>query len=323
MGANAYFIKLGAGDRMIDNDERQSVPFAQYCIDKGMAYFGFGSDGFLNEIQSHDYENFYNFHKKGRSGISAGVASRIKTAAKLFVESDENDYWFTFLNGDFYWTILEGQIETIPFADGIWRRAKGGWSNKPIGKQERLRRTTIPGSVAKIAGFRGTICSANDATQSVLNVIHGVISPGAAKAIEARPKFDEGLLSAIQELRDKDFEILVDLIVSNQGWQRIGAIGGVEKFTDGEYRIPILDIDVSVQTKTMTNFEEFNNYLTDSKKTVDEGAFFIYFFNFSKDQDRIYSEAEKSGNVRVIGPRELPQLVLAAGLFDWVVEHAR
>lgn len=323
MKEKAYFIKLGGGGRTIDIGNNEQISFAKYCIDNRFAYFGFGSDGFFEELLARNYDNFYNYHMAGRTGTSTGVATRVRSAAKIFIESADDTYWFTFHDGDFYWAQLEGEIEKNNHTDGIWRRVKGQWSNRAIGHQKDLKRTTIPGSVAKIAGYRGTICSAGDATQSAINVIQGTISPGAVKAQNALPEFHDGLLAAIHELRDKDFEVLVDLIVSNRGWQRIGSIGGVEKFTDGEYKIPVIDFDVSVQTKTMTSLFEFREYISESMTTVNGDSFFLYIFNNSNDIDAIYEESKKHRNVRVIGPRELPQLALSAGLFNWVIDHAR
>jgi hypothetical protein len=94
-----------------------------------------------------------------------------------------------------------------------------GWRNENIDGR-RLTKSRLSGGLLAVQGFRGTICSVNSGY--VLHKINGTNSPHVENANKALLGLEEALLPIIGQLQWRDFELLVDLIFRNNGFNRIG-----------------------------------------------------------------------------------------------------
>ena len=113
---------------------------------------------------------------------------------------------------------------------------------------------------------------------------------------------------------EKDFEVLVDLILSRSGWARLAKLGGV---TEG------IDIEVENASADEIAFVQVKSSATQS--TLDD-----YVSRFNERRDRykrmIFVVHSPSGNitpppdqpVQVWDGQRIARLVVKLGLGDWV-----
>ncbi len=115
-------------------------------------------------------------------------------------------------------------------------------------------------------------------------------------------------------LGPKDFELLVDLVFSTSGWRRQGAVGGTQKTKDLFLTLPSTGEFAFVQVKSKTNSSELKSYIDQINNFPDETRmFYVYHSGEAKtDDDR----------VTLIGPQKLADLVVNAGLINWLISKA-
>ena len=82
----------------------------------------------------------------------------------------------------------------------------------------------------------------------------------------------------IQSLSWKDFELLVDLIFTSSGWQRISVVGKTEKYIDIELISPVNNKRAFVQVKSQSTFNEFEIYKSkfNNMKQYDEMYYVVH-----------------------------------------------
>jgi hypothetical protein len=71
-----------------------------------------------------------------------------------------------------------------------------------------------------VAGFRATICKPR-AGSEILRIIRNEEDADVKAATLARVAYEETVAKLVAHLGDKDFEVLVDLILSRSGWARL------------------------------------------------------------------------------------------------------
>src|SRR6185312_13507078 len=112
-------------------------------------------------------------------------------------------------------------------------------------------------------------------------------------------------------LGPRDFAILVDLVFSTSGWRRLGIVGKTQKTLDLDLMLPSTGERAFVQVKSHTTSAELAKYVG---QLDEHGPFdrMLYVFHSGKadtDDER----------VTVIGPEKLAELVLDAGLVNWLI----
>jgi hypothetical protein len=168
----------------------------------------------------------------------------------------------------------------------------------------------LAGSLTKIVGFRGTSCKV-DMAEYLIRRINGQKSPEVERAIVALKRMKSSVLEMTQLLDPGDFETLVDLIFSTSGWRRQGPVGKTQKMLDLDLTLPSTGERAFVQVKSKTTSAELAGYV----KTFNEldlygRMFYVYHSGEAKiDDDR----------VSVVGPDKLAELVLDAGLANWLI----
>ena len=113
----------------------------------------------------------------------------------------------------------------------------------------------------------------------------------------------------------QDFELLVELVFAGSGWRRVSATGGTQKTIDLELVMPLTDETAFVQVKSRTDQAQFDDYLERFAARSDDRMFYVYHTAAKEPRN-------KDNSVTVIGPDRLAELVLEAGLFDWLLEKA-
>ncbi len=297
--ARVRYIKLGGGGS-----------WEAECITKGIIRFGF---------QSASAERFP-LCREGRwadltqsflaEGKTKGTATRFTNETRQFFADDGSTLWITFSGGSLYWGFLDATPpERHPDGNGVWRPVAGGWKSRDI-SGEALTTDRLSGALTKLASFRGTSCDV-DVRDYVVRRINGQKSPELERAITAVEQMRHSALELMRLLHPKDFEILVDLVFSTSGWRRQGIVGKTQKTLDLDLLLPSTGERAFVQIKSHTTSAELTAYVAQLEgNTLYDKMFFVYHSGEAAIND---------DRVTVVGPERLAEMVVDAGLVDWLV----
>ncbi len=72
----------------------------------------------------------------------------------------------------------------------------------------------------------------------VIRRINGEKTPEIERAIVATAEMKASAESLMRLLGPRDFELLVDLVFTTSGWQRVGSVGGTQKTLDLDLTLP-------------------------------------------------------------------------------------
>jgi hypothetical protein len=296
---NAYFIKLGSGGH-----------WEQSCIEKDQTIrLGFNETDH-RVCLSGKWEKIRNDELK--NGRAKGKATEITNEIRRFYEEDEETLWITFYANRMWWCFADKVVKQL--TDGSKARdVIGQWRDTDIhGRPLSFER--ISGKLLQVRGFRGTICSIN--LFYVTNKINGITSPEVVRSMDCLDTFRLSLIPLIQNLTWKDFELLVDLLFSNAGWQRISVLGKTEKTIDLDLRSPVTGERVMVQIKAVSDKKEFESYCKEFSRTKDFEAFFYVVHTPKKS----LTYAKAPVRTQLIFGEQLAKLVIDAGLAGWLIE---
>lgn len=175
---------------------------------------------------------------------------------------------------------------------------------------EPLTKDRLAGSITKLAGFQGTSCAV-DVADYVVNRINGRKRSEVEQAILAVGDVKLAVLGMLKLLGPKDFELLVDLVFSTSGWRRQGDVGKNRKTVDISMVLPSTKEQAFVQVKSSTTSGQLASYVG---KLSESGPFERMFFVFHSGEAETDDE-----RVIVIGPERLAEMVLDAGLTNWLI----
>lgn len=292
---NAYYIKLGRGGEW----ERSSLEGKKIRIGWKEQSLDDINNGRWDIIKKQIEEQIQD----------RGAATRDFQALKNIVESTENDIWITFYMSKLWWckpgekTIYEDHISK-------YRKVKECWRDTNI-NGEPLLINAIPGYLAQIQGFRATVYKVryNNELRRLLNS-----QPSSEyKAIsDAKISLVQKVENAIRALYWKDFEILVDLIFRNSGWQRLTFIGKSQKYVDMELKELITGDLYQVQVKSRANLTDFIDYANQFSSTYYRK---LYFIVHTPEEDLInYQRSSDNTNIELLLPQRLAEMVVDSGL---------
>jgi hypothetical protein len=193
------------------------------------------------------------------------------------------------------------------FAGG--RTVKGGWRSVDLNGED-LTKDRLSGAVGKLAAFRGTSCDV-DVADYVVRRINGKKTPELERAVAALEQTKIAVLDMIRLLGPRDFELLVDLVFSTSGWRRLGVVGKTQKTLDLDMLLPSTGEQAFVQVKSKTTSAELAGYVG---KLEDLGPYDRMFYVYHSGDAKADDE-----RVTVIGPEKLAELVVDAGLGNWLI----
>lgn len=296
----ALFIKLGSKGHWEED-----------CIEKSNTIrLGFNNP-FHNECIEGKWkivEKYWNKKKKNK-GKAAETINQIKS----FYESPEDTLWITFYKRKLYWCFAKSKLSILEDGSRI-REVKGKWSSKDINGSQ-LYIENLNGKLSKVQGFRGTICNVKE-FDYLINKLNNVLLPDINEAEIALSNLKDKIKPLIQSLSWKDFELLVDLIFSASGWQRISVLGKTEKNIDIEVVSPVNNKKAFVQVKSQSTLKEFDDYKKEylKMKQYDE----MYYVVHTPDQK--LENIKKQKNIEVITLNKITDLVINAGLIGWLIK---
>jgi len=280
------------------------------CLSKGIIRFGFDSA----TAERFPLCQKGQWEKLTRSFLDAGkdkgTATRFTKETRLFFTDVGSTLWITFVGQHLCW----GQLTPDPpqrhdDKDGVWRTVVGGWRRVDL-NGEPLTKDRLSGALTKLAAYRGTSCRV-DVSDYVIRRINGYKSPEVERAIDATETMKASIIEMMKMLGPQDFELLVELVFSSSGWRRLGKTGGPQKTLDLDLQLPSTNERAFVQVKCHTNSDELTKYARrlDELDMYDK-MFFVHHSGSAKIDDE---------RVKVIGPSELSELVLGAGLVNWLI----
>lgn len=303
--SKAKYIKLGSGGEWQD-----------MCLADGTARMGYYEvPHALGQAADHDgIKQLY----IDRGSIPRTATSHARQVID-FYDQGADTLWITFANGYLYWAFLEPAVEFIGSDKALYqngsrlRRTMSGWSNLSLGGDVLLE-SNLNGKLTSVKSYRATICEVSE-----LDYLLDRINDREASQISAAKEARTQTLKAIQDLVAllgwRDFELLVELIFDQSGWRRMSETGGVQETVDIELSLPSTGERAFVQIKSRTRQAELDDYVARFDARSESRMFYVYH---TKSGSLEISDQR----VSVIGPDRLSEMILEAGLFDWLIGRA-
>jgi hypothetical protein len=241
-------------------------------------------------------------------------------ALRTLLDHPSQHVWVTFEDGCMWWCTVHDGIETDPDGESsdrtrghFWLTCATAWTDYSMSGQRHLVMTDLPGLVTTTSGYQGTVCEPKGARE-ILRIIRNEEDLDAHAAAVARQAYEEAIAKLVTRLGEKDFEVLVDLILSRSGWARLAKVGGATEGIDIEVENASADEIAFVQVKSSA-----------TQATLDD---YVSRFNERRDhyQRMIFAVHSSSGNitppsgqpVQVWDGKQIARLVVKLGLGDWV-----
>ena len=296
------FIKLG-----------EKGKWEKSCIeDTQTIRLGFRSNQH-NECLAGQWDQVRQYWLAERNGSETEATKDIREI-RAFYELPRNTLWITFYNRLLYWGFADEEVIELPQDKSRIRRVIGKWSCKSL-SGTTLHVGNIDGRVSKVQGFRRTICKV-DRSDYLIRKIRGDEQPEVIATRKTFADLTQHATDLIRGLWWHDFELLVDLIFSRSGWQRISVLGKTEKDVDIDMLSPVTNKRAFVQIKSSCDYDVFLESLAvfQSNSVYDD----MYFVAHTISDQRILDCSETG--VSVIGPEKLAALTINAGLLDWLIK---
>ncbi len=239
-------------------------------------------------------------------------------ALRALLDNPSQHVWVTFQDGCMWWCTVTDQVDINPQGESeerghFWLTCATPWSDRSIGGVRHLVRAELPGNVAMLESFRATVCEPS-ASKEILRIIRNKEDADVATANLARATYVDAVAKLVARLGDKDFEVLVDLILSRTGWARLGKLGGVTEGVDIEVENVSADEIAFVQIKSSASQAVLDDYAARFTNRRDRYHRMIFAVH-SPDE----SLTPPGGlPVQVWTGKKISELVVKLGLGDWV-----
>lgn len=174
----------------------------------------------------------------------------------------------------------------------------------------------LPGAIAAVAGFRATLCRPKAAPE-ILRIITDEQDQDAAAANAARSAYGRAVARLVERLGPKDFELLVDLILSRSGWTRTARLGGVTEGIDVEVENAAIDEVAFVQVKSTADPSVLDDYV--ARFLAQRERYSRMIFAVHSPKGSLTPPANIP--VQVWDGLRIADLVVRFGLGDWVAKR--
>lgn len=245
--------------------------------------------------------------KKGKQGTATRDINQIKD----FYELSEADIWITFFKRKMYWCHAQKDVQQLEDGSRI-RKVVGKWRcEDKNGFPLTIENTD--GRITKVQGFRGTICGVEQ-PEYLLRKINGDLQPEVEAAKKSLKILKANVESLIKGLWWNDFELLVDLIFSKSGWQRISVVGKTEKDIDLDVFSPVTQKRAFVQVKSSINADQMKECYESFRQYQQYDEMYIVFHSSNGAEANI-----SDPRVHLWNLSRVAELVIHAGLIDWLI----
>ena len=295
------YIKLGDGGK-----------WERYCIEEQQTLrLGYESPHHQESLNG-EWDTVRNFWLSARNG-NQGAASRDLNQIRDFYELSDSDIWITFYQRRLYWCHAHKEVHELEDGSRI-RNVIGSWSCYDK-KGSPLFIENIDGRITKVQGYRGTICGV-ELPEYLLRKINGEVQPEIQSTKEALAALKVNIENLIKGLWWNDFELLIDLIFSQSGWQRISVLGKTEKDIDLDVFSPVTQKRAFVQVKSTTTANQIQSYREIFNQHHQYDEMYFVFHTFSGNLENLNIDDPR---VAVWDISRVADLVINAGLIGWLL----
>jgi hypothetical protein len=197
----------------------------------------------------------------------------------------------------------------------FWLNCKSPWSNKSLNGTRTLLTANLPGYIGATAGFRATVAKPS-AHEAIWQVIADQVDEVVDKAVTARREYEHAIETLISRLGWKDFELLIDLILSQGGWARIERLGGTTAIVDLEVRNGVTGERINIQVKSRASQSDLKSFVEDSRNSG--AAKLIFAYHKAETGQSLHLEPDWDTNTVLWDRASLARRALAAGLGEWL-----
>jgi hypothetical protein len=150
-----------------------------------------------------------------------------------------------------------------------------------------------------------------------LRIIFDEIDPEVMRAREARGEFEAAVGALVRRLREKDFELLVDLLLARSGWVRVAKLGGATEGIDIEVENPATGEVAFVQVKSSANQRVLDDYVARFRDRRDRYDRMIFAVHSTR------TDLELPGDIplQVWALPDIARLAVRLGLADWIASR--
>lgn len=267
-------------------------------------------------LQSVDLEAIENLIR-AQFGKKPGATQDFKALRTLLVNPSQH-VWITFQEGCMWWCTVRNGVETNPDVQTkeqghFWLTCDVPWSKYSMGGKRHLLTSELPGNVVAVSGYQATVCEPKG-WKEVLRIIRNEEDEDARAASLARNAYEEAVARLVKRLGPKDFELLIDLILSRTGWARLGRVGGPTEGIDIEVENVSSDEIAFVQVKSAATQAILDHYVTVFNGQRDRYHRMIFAVHTPKGT----LTAPIGQFVSIWTGKEIARRVVKLGLGDWV-----
>lgn len=268
------------------------------------------TQGNLTEIEAHLRRRY----PPGRSGFTQDF-----NQLKALLGRPSQYVWTTIEAGDLWWCTVRDGLTVNPESDyrdrgHFWLQCDLPWNNRSLGGRQLLI-SSLPGAIAATRGFRATLCTP-EASPQILRAIRDEPDEEAHAAAAARLIYEGAIVRLLRRLHPKDFELLVDLILSRAGWTRIATVGGVTEGTDIEAENAATGELAFVQVKGKAGQATLADYV---RRFNERSAYQRMIFAVHTPQGRL--EPPIDHRIQVWDGERIAELAVKLGLADWIASR--
>lgn len=250
-------------------------------------------------------------------GNTQSVATRDRNALRTLLNRPSQHLWVTFQDGFMWWCTVRDQAGVNPSGEGreeghFWLNCARPWSNRSVGGK-LLATADLPGIATTTAGFRGTVCEPAG-WAAIRRIVLDEVDPQVIAATKAREAYEDAAKALVTRLHDKDFEVLVDLILSRTGWARVAKLGGTTEGIDVEVENAASGEIAFVQVKSTAGQRVLDDYVQRFHERRERYARMIFAVHTTKGKLTV-PDGEP---IQVWDGDRVAQLVVTLGLGDWV-----
>lgn len=297
------YIKLGSNGA-----------WAHQAFQEGYVYFGaewMDHDAGLNEDWALVSERLARVSET-KQGQAQGLRQ-----VKAFYNIDKT-LWVTMSDGHVWWALSEGPpnvcIDRSENGPSQFRETLGGWSKCSVKGRPLLLRN-ISSALSKTAGYRRTICDV-EAKDYLLRLINDQRDPLQTQAEHILKDQNDVALKLIKKLHWSDFETLIDLIFTRNGWRRSTVLGQNLPDVDFIAEQSVTGSSAWVQIKAATTHEQFFEYLDRFKKDGSCTDFFFICHTVNTSE-----VTETNEHHHFWDGKKVAEQSVKSGLFSWLIEQ--
>lgn len=233
-----------------------------------------------------------------------------------FFKSDNNTIWVTFHQQRMWW--CKAKPGYLFDRDNTkFKKVIGSWSDKDI-KGNILWEDNLSGSLLKTKSFLSTIC-VPDAEEYAWNKIHCQQLKEVLQFETDLLAFKKSAIALIQKLTWRDFEVLIDLIFRNAGFQRLGVVGKAQKTIDLSLLHPLTNEKLFVQVKSAATLPTYESWKKEVE--INNSNFTKYYFAVhSPAKDLETFEEKELEKFSLWRQKEISEMIIRFGLTDWLLQ---